>query len=323
MTDRDRASPPPDESPDGPAARPDVAAEHILGLLAEAEARAYEMMLGADPAAREVADEQRAFLALAMIAAASDGDGHAGAAPPPSLRDRVLGAVRRERFQFVHAHEGSWLSSATPGGAMKLLYAPGGADGAETSPATRLLRVPAGATVAELDAAADAALLVVDGQLESGGERVGAGDFVDAPARGPGAPGWEASSPATLLVIERGGAPRAAHAPTRPRRIVRAGEGEGSWRDLGGGTRTRRLAGGRGESTDIMLLEMPPDSVLPEHEHDGLEEIYLLRGECTAQGRSLGVGDYHRAEHGSEHAPTTTATGCLMLVIVRHEARAA
>jgi anti-sigma factor ChrR (cupin superfamily) len=100
--------------------------------------------------------------------------------------------------------------------------------------------------------------------------------------------------------------------------VVRAGAD--GWRAVAPGTRVRPLAGGAGESVDLALLEMAPGGLLPEHEHGGLEEIFLLRGSCRAQGRCIRAGDYHRAGHGSEHEDTTTDEGCLMLVVLRKAA---
>ena len=46
-----------------------------------------------------------------------------------------------------------------------------------------------------------------------------------------------------------------------------------------------------------------------------MEEIYVLEGTCHCAGRLMYPGDYHRAEAGSIHPPTSTETGSLMLVI--------
>jgi quercetin dioxygenase-like cupin family protein len=297
--------------------RADLAAEYALGLLGPDEARAFEALVAVDPSARAELDEQRALLALAMVDG-NDRDDSVDpppmaprAAPPPLLRDRVLAGIRGE-FQSVLAMHGRWqVARATSGAEVKTLYRPR-EDGASTS----LLRAPASARIGDLDDVTDAAVFVVAGDLRHGDERFSTGDLV--PAVQGGAQRWSTASGCTVLVVERGSAPPAG----ARRHAVRTGDG--AWRDLGGGTRLKPLGGGRGETTDIMLLEMAPGSVLPEHEHDGLEELYMLRGDCQAEGQSLHEGDYHRAARGSEHHATTTEHGCLMLVVVRHtEARAA
>jgi len=124
-----------------------------------------------------------------------------------------------------------------------------------------------------------------------------------------------------VLVVERGEVPNAPNESGAPRRRVPVvPAGADGWRAMAPGTRVRPLAAGHAESVDVVLLEMAPGAVLPEHEHGGLEEIFLLRGSCRAQGRSIRAGDYHRAGHGTEHEDTTTDEGCLMLVVLRKAA---
>ncbi|AHG92946.1 ChrR-like cupin domain protein (plasmid) [Gemmatirosa kalamazoonensis] len=230
-------------------------------------------------------------------------------APPAGLRARLLDRIRREqRFQFVHADEGQWTALPTGGGHAKLLY-----DGGRPGERTRLLRLPAGDTGDALADLHDPALLVVAGELWRGDVRCAPGDFAQS-VPNDGAQSWRAATPATVLVVERGVAPAAA------RRAAMIPAGASGWRTMAPGTRVRPLAGGPAESVDVMLLEMDAGSVLPEHEHGGLEEIFLLRGSCRAQGRSIRAGDYHRAAHGSEHEDTTTDEGCLMLVVLRKAA---
>ena len=65
---------------------------------------------------------------------------------------------------------------------------------------------------------------------------------------------------------------------------------------------------------------MAAGGLLPEHEHAGLEEIFLLGGSCHCQGTRLLAGDYHRADGGSEHHDTTTDEGCVMVVVLRKAA---
>jgi len=46
-----------------------------------------------------------------------------------------------------------------------------------------------------------------------------------------------------------------------------------------------------------------------------VEELYVLEGGCSIAGHEMAVGDYHRAEAGTEHHNTSTDDGCLLLVI--------
>jgi hypothetical protein len=262
-----------------------------------------------DSAARELLALATAGVALADLTS----ERIVPVMPPPGLRSRLLDRIRQEqRFQFVRADEGQWTpTDGDPAAREKLLY-----QGPRPGDRTRLLRLRQGDVQAALADAHDPALLVVDGELCRGDTRCTPGDFAQAT---PGdAPTWMAATPATVLVVERGGAEVPDAVPRRRVPVVPAGR-EG-WRPIAAGTRVRPLAGGPGESVDLMLLEMDAGGLLPDHEHGGLEEIFLLRGSCRCQGRSLSVGDYHRAAHGSEHEETTTDEGCLMLVVLRKAA---
>jgi anti-sigma factor ChrR (cupin superfamily) len=298
------AVPAPDQAPDDAllpgAADPVVTAMEVaLGLIDE---DAAGLLSDADRV------EGRELAALATIGLSLPRD---GALPRPSagLRARLLARVREERFHFVHADDGVWAPlAATPGGAAKTLYA-GGAAGDRT----RLLHLPAAAAeVAELRDAMDPAVVVVAGELEGGdGERFAAGDLVQPAAGEAGA--WRSPGGCTLLLVERGGAP----GPRRARRLRVDAPG---WRPLAPGTEILPVAAGRGERTDVILLRMAAGGLLPEHEHAGLEEIYLLAGSCHCQGTRLAAGDYHRAAGGSEHHDTTTDEGCVMVVVLRKAA---
>jgi anti-sigma factor ChrR (cupin superfamily) len=218
--------------------------------------------------------------------------------------------VRAEQFHFMHGAEGVWMPLAgTAGGMAKTLHA-----GRTPGDRTRLVRVPADAAeVAALRDAVDPAVVVVAGALEGpDGEQLTAGDIVQPAAGEAGA--WRSPTGATLLVVERGGQPGA----RRARRLrVDAPAG---WRPLAPGTEIFPVAAGRDERTDVILLRMTAGGLLPEHEHAGLEEIYLLGGSCHCQGTRLVAGDYHRAAGGSEHHDTTTDEGCLMVVVLRKAA---
>ncbi len=298
----DPVSPAPDPAPDDPTAATDrvvAAMEVALGLMDE---DAAGLLTESERA------EGRELAALAALGLSLPRD---GALPRPSagLRERLLARVREERFQFLLGDAGVWLPlAATPGGHAKTLY-----QGRARGERTRLLRLPAAAAAGpELRDAVDPAVVVVDGTLEGAdGESLAAGDIVQ-PTAGEAAT-WRASTACTLLVVERGGAPGARRA--RRLRVDTPG-----WRPLAPGTEILPVAAGRDETTDVLLLRMAAGGLLPEHEHAGLEEIFLLDGSCHCQGTRLVAGDYHRAGGGSEHHDTTTDEGCLMLVVLRKAA---
>jgi anti-sigma factor ChrR (cupin superfamily) len=53
--------------------------------------------------------------------------------------------------------------------------------------------------------------------------------------------------------------------------------------------------------------------IYPIHEHQGIEEIYMLEGELVINGETYLAGDYIRSYPNSIHAPSTN-TGCMFLI---------
>jgi quercetin dioxygenase-like cupin family protein len=51
----------------------------------------------------------------------------------------------------------------------------------------------------------------------------------------------------------------------------------------------------------------------PVHQHQGVEEIYMLEGELEIEGNIYGAGDYIRSSPNTIHAPFTV-TNCLFLI---------
>jgi anti-sigma factor ChrR (cupin superfamily) len=51
----------------------------------------------------------------------------------------------------------------------------------------------------------------------------------------------------------------------------------------------------------------------PIHQHQGIEEIYMLEGELVINGEVYLAGDYIRSYPNSIHAPSTS-TGCMFLI---------
>jgi quercetin dioxygenase-like cupin family protein len=232
--------------------------------------------------------------------------------PRPWVRARLLERIRQEQFQFVRRHEGAWVPlPATPGGHAKTLYA-----GPHLGEVTRLLRLPIADTLPELAEASDPAIVVVDGELWGDGESFGPGEIVQPAGAESAVRSWRTPG-CTVLLVERG-TPSAT--PRARRRLPRLHVDAPGWRPLTPGTEVLPVAAGRDEETDVMLLRMAAGGVLPDHEHAGVEEIFLLRGSCDCEGTRLVAGDYHRAAGGSEHHETTTDEGCLMLVVLRKAA---
>ena len=61
------------------------------------------------------------------------------------------------------------------------------------------------------------------------------------------------------------------------------------------------------------LLKAAGGVVYPLHQHQGIEEIYMLEGELVIDGQVYRAGDYIRSYPNSIHAPSTS-TGCMFLI---------
>lgn len=98
-----------------------------------------------------------------------------------------------------------------------------------------------------------------------------------------------------------------------PLTFVRASEG--AWIEMAPGVTTKILYLDPVSRRATALVRMTPGSVYAPHRHAEPEEFYVLEGGCFCGGQELVVGDYHRAEAGTEHHDTSSDTGCLLLSI--------
>ncbi len=90
---------------------------------------------------------------------------------------------------------------------------------------------------------------------------------------------------------------------------------EGTWRRIAPGVMAKLLSFDPISRRTTTLLRFAPDTRYAPHRHTALEELYVLEGGCSIAGREMAVGDYHRAEAGTEHHDTSSDDGCLLLVI--------
>ncbi|NOS81739.1 MAG: cupin domain-containing protein [Nitrospira sp.] len=87
------------------------------------------------------------------------------------------------------------------------------------------------------------------------------------------------------------------------------------WQEISPGTFVKVLHNDTANARATVLCRMEPGSMYGSHRHAQMEELFVLEGTCHCAGRLMHAGDYHRAEAGSVHPPTSTETGSLMLVI--------
>lgn len=85
------------------------------------------------------------------------------------------------------------------------------------------------------------------------------------------------------------------------------------------GIRMKVLAMDRTRGIATLLLDVAPGAVFPAHHHSSDEECYVISGTLIACGRSIGPGDFHHADAGSDHGELRTETGCRVLLVVEPE----
>jgi anti-sigma factor ChrR (cupin superfamily) len=105
-------------------------------------------------------------------------------------------------------------------------------------------------------------------------------------------------------------------APTRDMgQVVSILASEGKWQELGEGVLLKLLHLDQATGIATSLVRMPPGTALPCHQHIGVEQFFVIEGDCTVAGQNLTPGDYHRADAGTIHETTYTVDGTLLLLI--------
>jgi len=91
--------------------------------------------------------------------------------------------------------------------------------------------------------------------------------------------------------------------------------GDGQWQEVQDGVLLKTLYVDRASGIATSLVRMTGGTTLPAHQHLGVEQFYVIEGDCNVAGQRLGPGDYHRAATGSTHDTTYTVDGTLFLLI--------
>lgn len=95
---------------------------------------------------------------------------------------------------------------------------------------------------------------------------------------------------------------------------LRSDEG---WMEMGApGFRAKILSGADGRGHQVILAELSPGGKVPEHDHHGTEDLFILSGHLRTEGRTLGPGDFLHAEPGTHHHELVSPDGCTALLIV-------
>ena len=82
------------------------------------------------------------------------------------------------------------------------------------------------------------------------------------------------------------------------------------------GFRTKLLSRGPHPGCEVMLIALAPGAKVPDHDHTGTEEIYMLSGHLHTEGHMMGPGDFLRAEAGTHHHEVVSPDGCMALLIL-------
>lgn len=88
------------------------------------------------------------------------------------------------------------------------------------------------------------------------------------------------------------------------------------------GARFKLISHGEHQSYIMLMIELAPGAGYPEHDHFGVEDMYILTGDLQSEGRTLGPGDSLHAEPGSHHHELRSINGCTALMVVPKEALA-
>ncbi|MCC7373109.1 MAG: cupin domain-containing protein [Verrucomicrobiales bacterium] len=88
------------------------------------------------------------------------------------------------------------------------------------------------------------------------------------------------------------------------------------------GSRFKLISSGEHQSYIMLMIELAPGAGYPEHDHFGVEDMYILTGDLLSEGRLLGPGDSLHAEPGSHHHELRSINGCTALMVLPREALA-
>ncbi len=99
------------------------------------------------------------------------------------------------------------------------------------------------------------------------------------------------------------------HAPVQ---TTRADEGE--WIKRADKVWKKILFSDPQDGNTIYLLRCEPGAVIPSHEHERDEKLFVIEGEFSDGNSVVKAGDFQLSRAGSVHPAVTSATGCLVLV---------
>jgi predicted ChrR family anti-sigma factor len=109
---------------------------------------------------------------------------------------------------------------------------------------------------------------------------------------------------------------KAAETPQNTR-TVRANEGR--WHRMVPGVTVKTLSIDVERDTATILMMFEPGARVPQHDHAGAEDSFVISGSCRIGESYLLKGDFHHADAGTTHGEIVSDEGCVLLLVVDRE----
>ncbi len=243
------------------------------------------------------------------------------AAPPAEIKRRLLSRIGDRGHYVLHAADDSWEATHVDGLERRTLFID-----PSTGEMRMLVRLAAGTELPDARELGACEVLVVSGKVRWAAASLDRGDYHRTGTATPAA-GLVAEADAVLLFtaprLARAGirgtspvppAPSAPEAPIRSRTVSAPSV---AWQTLAPGVSERVLAADRARGLRFSIVRMDAGASVASSGQAGVEELFLLEGDCRCAERELAPGDYYRGGADSIHRITATARGCLMFMITR------
>lgn len=112
----------------------------------------------------------------------------------------------------------------------------------------------------------------------------------------------------------------AAPAPAAEPEVHFINDDQGEWKSLPGEKiRIKTLSDSPEAGHAMILLEADPGAVFFPHFHAGTEEVFLISGDLSTNGRVLRPGDYLRHAANTHHHKATSEHGCRAILVTARE----
>ncbi len=172
---------------------------------------------------------------------------------------------------------------------------------------TCLLRFDTGAALPESKLDERTEMMVLEGELSDGQGTYGEGVYVKNP---PGERVLYSSDGGCIVFMKR-----RANAGRGAGRVVRDTNKEDAWETWGERGAHKVTLYGPGEIQEGSWVgRMLPDVKIPEHDHVGGEEIFVLHGSIEDEAARAERGTWIRFPVGFRHSPFSHGDGCIMIV---------